>query len=166
MICKSCKIEKIAEDFAPTRRECKSCRNLYFKTHYSKNSENKIKQVVSYGRKRLKTDSSYRLKQNLKRRLNLAINGLDKASSTMNLIGCSIEQLKNHLESQFKPDMSWDNYGFYGWHIDHKIPCASFDLTDPVQQAICFNYKNLQPLWATENISKGKRYEKESIHRN
>ena len=48
--------------------------------------------------------------------------------------------------------MSWDNYG--DWHIDHIIPCAAFDLTDIEQQKKCFNYKNLQPLWAEENLKK------------
>lgn len=51
--------------------------------------------------------------------------------------------------------MSWDNYGFSGWHIDHILPLASFDLTDPAQQSECFNFKNLRPLWAKDNLSKG-----------
>jgi hypothetical protein len=50
--------------------------------------------------------------------------------------------------------MNWDNYGFYGWHIDHIRPCASFDLSKPSEQRKCFNYTNLQPLWATENWGK------------
>ncbi len=49
--------------------------------------------------------------------------------------------------------MTWDNYG--KWQIDHKIPCASFDLTDPEQQKSCFHFSNLQPLWAKDNNSKG-----------
>lgn len=50
--------------------------------------------------------------------------------------------------------MSWANYGYYGWHVDHIIPCSVFDLSEPEQQKICFNYKNLQPLWAIENMKK------------
>lgn len=53
--------------------------------------------------------------------------------------------------------MSWDNYGLTGWHIDHIIPCYNFDLTNPVEQALCFHYSNLQPLWAEKNLSKNKR---------
>ena len=49
--------------------------------------------------------------------------------------------------------MTWDNHG--EWHIDHIKPCASFDLTDADQQRECFNYTNLQPLWAKDNLSKG-----------
>jgi hypothetical protein len=52
--------------------------------------------------------------------------------------------------------MTWDNYG--EWHVDHIQPCASFDLSDPKQLAECFNWSNLQPLWAKENISKGAKY--------
>lgn len=51
--------------------------------------------------------------------------------------------------------MSWDNYGYRGWHIDHIKPCASFDLTDPNQREQCFHFSNLQPMWAKDNLSKG-----------
>lgn len=74
----------------------------------------------------------------------------------MELVGCSIDKLKQHLESKFTEGMSWDNYG--DWHVDHIKPCASFDLSDPEQQRLCFNYKNLQPLWAADNLSKGDSY--------
>ena len=73
------------------------------------------------------------------------------------LLGCTHDQLVQHLESQFLPGMSWNNYG--DWHVDHIRPCASFDLLDPEQQARCFHYTNLQPLWAKDNISKGAKYE-------
>lgn len=54
-----------------------------------------------------------------------------------------------------KEGMSWENYG--EWHIDHIVPCSSFDLTDPKQQEDCFNFKNLQPLWGWENSKKGSK---------
>lgn len=53
--------------------------------------------------------------------------------------------------------MTWENHGMRGWHIDHKRPCSSFDLSDPAQQCACFHFSNLQPLWATENLRKGDR---------
>jgi hypothetical protein len=56
--------------------------------------------------------------------------------------------------------MSWDNYGFRGWHIDHKKPCALFDLSLPEQQRECFHFSNLQPLWAADNLAKGVKSEK------
>jgi hypothetical protein len=80
-----------------------------------------------------------------------------KYSSTVNLIGCSIEQLQSHLASKFQPGMSWANHGHNGWHIDHIIPCSLFDLTDCEQQKKCFHYTNLQPLWAIDNLKKSNK---------
>lgn len=82
-----------------------------------------------------------------------------KAAKTMELIGCTVIMVRAHLESLFKPGMSWENYG--KWHVDHIIPCAEFDLRQPEQQLACFNWKNLQPLWGAENIAKGAKYQKQ-----
>jgi hypothetical protein len=78
-----------------------------------------------------------------------------KGGRTQELIGCSYEALRRHLAAQFLPGMSWENHG--EWEIDHIRPCASFDLTNPVQQRECFHYSNLQPLWRRENRRKGAR---------
>jgi len=111
----------------------------------------------NYASKRRKTDSNYRLKDNCRKRINDALRnyGIKKSKHTMELIGCSIEKLKEHLESQFKDGMTWENHSLHGWHIDHKRPCSSFDLTNPSQQKLCFHYTNLQPLWAKDNLEKG-----------
>lgn len=81
----------------------------------------------------------------------------------MKLVGCSLEQLKKHLQSKFTKGMTWENYGtgWHGkgmkeWHIDHIRPCASFDLSKASEQKKCFNYSNLQPLWAKDNLSKNR----------
>jgi hypothetical protein len=71
------------------------------------------------------------------------------------LLGCTLEFLKGYLEAQFVEGMTWDNYG--EWHIDHIIPCADFDLSNPVAQETCFHYSNLQPLWAEDNLKKGNK---------
>lgn len=92
-----------------------------------------------------------RLYSVLSRRLQLG----HKSESVLRLVGCTLEQLMEHLQSQFAPGMSWNNYG--AWHIDHVRPCASFNLTDPEQQRRCFHYTNLQPLWALDNIRKGRK---------
>ena len=68
--------------------------------------------------------------------------------------GYSIEELMIHLEALFTVGMTWDNYGYRGWHIDHIIPCSRFDLSLDSEQIKCFHYTNLQPLWMFENISK------------
>lgn len=84
-----------------------------------------------------------------------ALLGMKKPVSTLKLTGCNWSQLKTHIESQFKAGMSWENYGIHGWHVDHKKPIASFDLTDESQLRECFHFSNLQPLWAIENLKKG-----------
>jgi hypothetical protein len=89
--------------------------------------------------------------------MNLALSGINKVASTEELLGCSFDVFVEHLQSQFKDGMSWDNRGRTGWHIDHIRPCASFDLSDPDQQRQCFHYTNMQPLWAADNFSKGSR---------
>jgi len=82
-------------------------------------------------------------------------------ASTFELLGCSAQELKIWIESKFKPGMTWENYGLHGWHIDHIIPCVSFkDFTKIETQRACFNYKNLQPLWAAENLMKSSKMER------
>ena len=73
------------------------------------------------------------------------------------VVGYALDELKKHLEKQFANNMTWENYGRNGWHIDHIRPCASFDLSEPAQQRECFHYSNLQPLWAKDNLAKGKK---------
>jgi hypothetical protein len=120
---------------------------------YKKNNKSilKIKHKL-YTNKKYYEDIEYRLKILIRGRMWKAIKRNSKQSSSLSLLGCSINNLKIHLEKQFVSGMNWDNYG--KWHIDHILPCASFDLTDPEQQKKCFHYTNLQPLWAKDNIRK------------
>lgn len=106
---------------------------------------------------RRETDANFKLSKNLRHRVRQALKGISKSASTLELVGCTIERLMHHLESKFQPGMTWDNYGFGEdkWHIDHIRPIKSFDLQDPAQQHICFNWKNLQPLWQPDNFKKG-----------
>lgn len=62
-----------------------------------------------------------------------------------------------YLESKFEPGMSWSNYGHKGWHIDHIMPCAIFDMANPEHVRRCFHFSNLQPLWACDNLKKGSK---------
>lgn len=74
---------------------------------------------------------------------------------TFELLGYTVDELKSHIEKQFKDGMTWDNYG--DWHIDHRLPLASFEYTSPDCQAFkaAWAITNLQPLWAKDNMSKG-----------
>jgi len=134
----------------------------YGKNYYQKHREEKIAYArnqkrdrtkkTAYDSNKLKTDINFRLAHNLRSRLFQAIKKNYKVSHTIDLLDCSLNFFKDYLEAQFKPGMSWDNYG--AWHIDHIRPCASFDLSKAEEQRACFHYTNLQPLWAKENLEK------------
>lgn len=66
--------------------------------------------------------------------------------------GAPKEIVRAYLELLFEPGMTWQNHGFKGWHIHHKIPVSSFDLTDPIQLRVCFHYTNWQPMWGDEHL--------------
>jgi hypothetical protein len=123
------------------------------KEYFQKNKHKHAK----YHYERRKQDPLYRIQDNLRRRLRDALKGNNKSAKTMELIGCSVEVLWSHIESQFTTGMTKENYGVHGWHIDHIIPCDSFDFSDPEQQKQCFHYTNLQPLWAKDNIAKSNK---------
>ena len=98
--------------------------------------------------------------------------GWDKDSKTAKYLGCDWECARVHLENQFRPGMTWENHGFYGWHIDHIVPLASAKTLDDLIPLL--HYTNLQPLWAEENLRKWasspeklalKKYEKHSTRR-
>lgn len=127
-------------------------RNNYSKKYRQKNKDTIRAKNRKYTIKKYYEDINFRLTVLLRGRLWKAISRESKQSSSLVLLGCSIEELKIHLEKQFTKGMTWENYG--KWHIDHIKPCCSFDLTDIEQQKICFHYANLQPLWAKDNIRK------------
>lgn len=109
--------------------------------------------------------SQLQVKSNISRRIR-EILGQNKSDRTIKYVGCSLDKLRTHLEVQFSDGMNWSNYGKsvnnsvkYAWHIDHIIPCAAFDMNNEIHQKACFHYKNLQPLWADDNIRKLHRFD-------
>jgi hypothetical protein len=122
------------------------------KEYYQENKNTIIKQHLEYQKNRLKKDVSYKIIRYLRARIWSVLKGITKSDTTKKLIGCTIDQLKVHLENQFTEGMSWENYG--KWHVDHIRPCSSFNLTNIKEQKRCFNYTNLQPLWAVDNLIK------------
>ena len=111
------------------------------------------KRRAKWQNNRYHNDVQYMLKNNIGGRIRNFLTNGTKSKTTEELLGCSFKELKLWLENQFTKGMTWDNYG--EWHIDHVYPCAKFNLKQPYEQKICFNWFNLQPMWATENISKG-----------
>jgi len=126
----------------------------YLKDWRQKNKARASEQVRLCHAKKRQSDPLYKLQLRLRWRLWSVVRGIKGYTrKTSELLGCSLTELKNWLEKQFQPGMSWDNYG--EWHIDHIIPCAAFNFANESEQKACFHYKNLQPLWARENASKG-----------
>lgn len=124
------------------------------KTQYYKNNDsawNKRREYIkTWKNNKRKNDINYKLSCSLRER----VSRLVRTGSAVKDLGCTVEELKSHLESKFQFGMSWDNYGLYGWHIDHIIPLSSYDLTDRKQLLEACHYTNLQPLWAKDNLSK------------
>lgn len=137
---------------AISNQRCGSCNSKEYRKYHPKK-----KQVTKI------YDINHKLKRSLRTRLYGALKGNYKAGSAVKDLGCSIEELKKYLESKFYHNketgevMSWNNWSVHGWHIDHKRPLAAFDLSNPEQFKDACNYKNLQPLWSQENLSKGDR---------
>jgi hypothetical protein len=116
--------------------------------------------IADNRRRRRNEDEAFRVLDSLRARLNLAVKvkGTVRSARTLELLGCTVEFLKDYLQERFLPTMTWENYGSL-WHIDHIKPCASFNLLDPEEQKACFHYTNLQPLFAITTIIDGIVYE-------
>lgn len=109
-----------------------------------------------YVNKKRKTDIAFHLQMTVRTRIHgaLARSSLGKEARALQYVGCTADELRCWLEGKFLPGMTWENRGRHGWHIDHIIPLAKFDLSDYAQQSAAFHYTNLQPLWAEDNMRK------------
>jgi hypothetical protein len=116
-------------------------------------AEKRKKWNREYQQKRL-LDPFYRLSTNISRSIRSSIRSNKGGRKWEDILGYSLQDLKNHLEKQFISGMTWANYG--KWHIDHKRPIASFNITstDCEDFKVCWALSNLQPLWAKDNIQK------------
>jgi len=99
----------------------------------------------------------FKLKERLRHRLYIAIKNNSKNGSAVKDLGCTIPELKEYLEKLFSNGMTWENWGLKGWHIDHKKPLSSFDLTNRKELIKAVHYTNLQPMWGIENLKKSNK---------
>lgn len=139
----------------------------YQKEHYKKQDKDKLRvksqqsyqknkaKITKTYRERRKTDVNFKISQYLRNRVNAIIHFEYKAGSAIRDLGCSVQELKAHLEASFQSGMSWENYG--KWHIDHIFPLSKADLSDRQQFLKVCHYSNLQPLWAADNIRKSNK---------
>lgn len=156
--CKTCQQIKEGTEFAVRsdtglrRNQCILCRNAYV-AEFKRTEEQKAKQRV-HTKKRREEEVNFFLKSKLRSRLGKAIKsiGTTKSLSTLDLTGCTLQELKEHIEKQFTGNMNWEERNFV---VDHIIPISFFDLTQELHQMVCFHYKNLQPLTWQENAKKG-----------
>ena len=153
--CRKCLEFKIANSFAKHRLICKKCKSIQSKEWQSKNKVKHSEYQTFYKKEKYNSDIDFKLKTVLRSRLNRAIKNNWKNGSAVSNLGCTIEEFKLYLESKFQEGMSWDNWGVFGWNIDHIIPLSKFNLN--IKEDLCraCHYTNLQPLWAKENASKG-----------
>ena len=143
---------------------CVSCLRLFRRsTPERRKAENKRQRRLAkitpdkrrHKNRRERLRPSQRLSRILRNRFNLAVKNNARAGSAVRDLGCTINELKQHLADKFTAGMSWDNYG--KWEIDHKVPLAAFDLSDRQQVLIACHYTNLQPLWKIDNRNKGQK---------
>jgi hypothetical protein len=150
---KNCPIAKSKRDIAVKKWKEENAQYIKLYRHeYMQQYKNtqQYKEII----KKVRQNPINKIKCNLRKRMR---DFLKKAASdTMSisgLIGCNSLEFKQHIEKQFKRGMTWDNYGTH-WHVDHILPCASFDHTNKKQIAQCWHYTNLRPLCAAENMLK------------
>lgn len=123
--------------------------------YYYKNKERINKKHKEYNYDKYNSDPQFRAKTKLRVRLKSAVFKDYGVSHTEPLLGCSMQEFRKHIESQFAPGMNWDNYG--RWEFDHINPVMNFDLTDEEQIKLCYYYVNLRPMWSSKNRMKSKQ---------
>lgn len=112
-----------------------------------------------------KKSGELKMADKLRSQARAAMKGECKDSNFIRMLGCSQNEFRVHIESQFTDGMSWDTYGIDGWHIDHIEPLCSFDLKNPVEIEKATKYTNLRPLPALDNITKGRVEDKKKSTR-
>jgi hypothetical protein len=156
--CSKCNIEQTLDKHSKYKNgiykaECKKCAQTRINKYRRENEEHKDR-YNTYQRERRITNTNYLLAGRCRTRINKLLTTSKNLDKFNNLVGCSLNEFKAHLENQFYGDMTWEKRNFV---IDHIIPCSWFDLTNPKHLKFCFNYKNTQPLTRKDNGIKGNK---------
>ena len=128
---------------------------LQNKINRIKNGHKHLARTYEYRKEKLKNDIQFKLACNLRSRLVQAIKNKSKKGSAVRDLGCTISEFQIYIEKRFRPGMTWNNWKIDGWHLDHIVPLAKFDLTNIEEFKKAVHYSNMQPLWARENCKKG-----------
>lgn len=148
-------LERLNAKKAAYRAANREALNAKQKIYYEANRERYSANSLAAKKKRYKEDPLFVLEGLCRRRMLTALTrgGYKKDTKTSEMLGCSFEELKSHLESLFQPGMTWDNRGKFGWHIDHIRPLVSARDKEELE-SLC-HFSNLQPLWSGDNWTKG-----------
>ena len=144
-------------------KEDKAAKKAYHKAYRAKNRL----YLNAQCRRRRRENLHTRILNNLRSRIKLALKGNPKLETTMKLMGCNIEDFKAHLQATAikngYTDFDIETYSGREYHIDHIIPCSSFNLEYIEEQRKCFHWSNLQILTATKNLQKGKQPKEDTM---
>lgn len=160
-ICSSCKQRKPMEEFPSKRNEvggrsylCKPCAVKDVRARQKRTKPQRARYQLAYVRERKRIDASFRKRLSLRNSLNKAVAQTNKMPMILELIDvASTAELRAHLQYQFEPGMTWENYGRGGWEVDHIVPLSKFDLTKHDEQKLAFALSNLRPRWWKKNRS-------------
>jgi hypothetical protein len=161
--CPKCNIIKSVDDFYKCKNAkdgryniCKICELERKKIYYQENKEKRY----AYERNKYHSDETVRIKKLLRRRFLAALKtqSTEKCKSIIELSGCDLDFFKKWIEYQYKlitntETIDWEDFK-QNYHIDHLIPCSSFNLTDIEEQKKCFHWKNIQILTKENNLKK------------
>lgn len=178
-MCSRCKTIKNNNSFYKQKNNqlrswCKKCHNDSIRKYCHENPE-RIKQITAQSRnkqtskdkKRLakirqRNNPKYRLNEAIRAGVSRSLNETKNGRSWESILGYSADKLRKHLEKQFKNGMTWENYGLYGWHVDHILPISKFNFQDETDEDFkrCWALKNLRPLLAKDNLTKNNKLKK------
>jgi hypothetical protein len=152
--------KKVKEYYLNNKEKVKKYQKEYKNKNWEKIKEKRRPLDLAYVKQRYKNDPAYRILINSRQRLGkfLRKKKINKNNTTLELIGCTPQELKIHIEKQFLPGMTWRNYRWNVWHIDHKKPISLAKNMNDLIRLKLIHYTNLQPMWAKDNIKKSNKY--------
>jgi len=160
--CIDCYGVKNSQVYVPIgSRRCPSCKEIKTQDQYYWVNGSCKKCVLLRQKDRYENDPVYLLKNKIYGRVRRALTdqGFFKKSKTNEILGCSWEEFRTHIENKFIDGMSWKNKKL--WHIDHIVPMSRGKTEEEIIKLN--HYTNLQPLWATDNLIKSDSYEGDNI---
>lgn len=161
----------IRKDRGKPYRQCRDCMNArkWHKSNPEKHRDagrrwvasnrDRAREIWREMRSRRMSRPEVRVHARVSNQIYCSLSMKKSGKKTFDMLGYTATDLKSHLEAQFTAGMSWDNHG--DWHIDHIVPLAEFSFDGDIETAVkrAWALSNLRPIWAKDNLSKGRRRE-------